>query len=102
MCGHAYKNRRAYFSFKPPITITFLKFCQNYLVPRNQFWDHRLLSLDQVYLGLLLMGRVFSFPGTEKTYILKLDQDFSLACIFYFAYTCGFHAVNILSIESLK
>lgn len=65
---HAYKNRHAYFTFKPAITITFLKFCQNYLVPRNQLWDHRLLSLDQVYLGLFLVGGVFFFPVTEKTY----------------------------------
>ena len=44
----------------------------------------------------------FFFPGTEKPCILKLDQDFSLACIFYCAYTCGFHAVNILNIKNLK
>lgn len=43
----------------------------------------------------------FSFQALKK-HILKLDHDFSLACIFYFACTCGFHAVNILSIESLK
>lgn len=44
----------------------------------------------------------FFFPGTEKPCILKLDHNFILACVFNFAYTCSFHAVNILSIESLK
>lgn len=49
------------------------------------------------------MGGGYAFPSTEKKpCILKLGKDFSLACIFGFAYTCGFRAVNILSIESLK
>jgi len=38
----------------------------------------------------------------KKTCILKLGKEFSLACIFDFAYTCVFHVVNILSVESLK
>lgn len=101
-------HTRAYlnFTFKPPISITFLKSCQNYLVPRNQLWDYRLLPLDQIHSGLFLMGGIclgfFYLPGTENPYISKLNHNFSLTCIFYFANTCGFHAVNILSLESLK
>lgn len=53
--------------------------------------------------GRFLLGFfIFYLPGTENPYISKLNHNFSLACIFYFTNTCGFHAVNILSLESLK
>lgn len=57
------------------------------------------LWIESILGGLWVF---FFLPGTEKPYILRLGHDFSLACIFCFAYTCGFHAVNILSIGSLK
>lgn len=106
LCAELHTRTHLNFTFKPPITITFLKSCQNYLVPRNQHWDYRLLAFDQIHFGLFLMGGLclgfFYLPGTENPYISKLKHNFSLACIFYFAYTCGFHVVNILSLESLK
>lgn len=76
VCGQAYKNRRACFTFKPPITISFLKFCQNYLIPRNQFWDHRLLSLDQVYFGVFLIGAFFFLSKHWKIIYFKVGSRF--------------------------
>lgn len=106
LCAGLHTRTYLNFTFEYPIAITFLKSCQNYLVPRNQLWDYRLLDLDQIHFGLFLMGGlclvVFYLSGTENPYISKLNHNFSLAWIFYFAYTCGFHAVNILSLESLK
>lgn len=56
LCAGLHTRTYLNFTFEYPITITFLKSCQNYLVPRNQLWDYRLLDLDQIHFGLFLMG----------------------------------------------
>lgn len=53
-------------------------------------------------LGCSSWEGIFFFLGTEKNIYFKVGSRFSFGIHIYFAYTCEFHAVNILSIENLK
>lgn len=83
LCAELHTRTCLNFTFKPLITITFLKFCQNYLGPRNQLWNCRLLPLDQIYFGLFLLGGlclvlVFFFSPSRhwKPIYIKAKSEF--------------------------